>query len=94
MKISVSKEDIEKGQPREACNCPIVLAIRRQFAGLGKDVFTIIDDHFIYVFDNADDTLLIKTKTPSSARKFIVKFDKSDRSTCRPFDFELPVNNA
>ncbi len=79
MRIEVTAEDIEKGEPRSSCSCPVTLAIRRA---------TMID--FVmtgYLRINIGHC--IKLFSPDAVKKFISAFDNDE--PVKPFEFDLPV---
>jgi hypothetical protein len=81
MKIQVTQEHINKGPHRDACRCPVALAMQSAFNG-----------EFVHV-----DRKLIKVKesifhTPVEVRAFVRRYDTF--ATVHPFEFELPIEEA
>ena len=80
MRIEVTQEDIEKGEPCDVCACPIALAIQRKLGRGGCEInFSTIDLGPGQV-----------VATPYSARQFIRAFD--DHLPVKPFSFELDLS--
>lgn len=80
MKIKVTRKHIEQGERLETRSCPIALAFKD--LGWGSvQVYTLK----VYKKKKGKKYLL-----PSSAIKFITKFDEG--KTVRPFTFELDTN--
>jgi len=75
-KITVTKEDIEKGQRRSNLYCPIALACSR---------------HFPFMISVCSDTIYVderdRVKLPARARKFILAFDNCFDDRVKPFSF-------
>ena len=76
MKITVTKEDIEKGQRDSVSRCPITRAFKRKTRQ--KNVRTEYAE--IFVTDNY-------FKLPKRARKFIKDFDNNGK--VKPFSFNV-----
>ena len=79
MKITVTQEDIDKGERQNGCRCPIARAIAREGGG-GPTVSTrqaILDiDSVVHI-----------AELPQPARDFIAAFDNDGE--VQPFTFEI-----
>jgi hypothetical protein len=81
--IEVTQEDIEKGQRKDGCNCPIAKAIKRAIPGCCVSVAT----RWVVLSINGEfcgDSFL-----PEKALKFIADFDNFNPIS--PFTFQLEV---
>lgn len=79
MRITVTKEDIQRGRPRSSSSCPIALALRRQ-TGVLYSVSTAC------AFTTGHEFRL-----PAEAMRFVDRFDTLPRSFSVPFTFDLPL---
>lgn len=83
MKIHVTQEDIDKGVPSRANQCPIALAMIRE---LNLDGASVNPGYIIgYV---ADEPFGVHYKATMPLRRFMQKFD-IDKSRVNPQTFEL-----
>ena len=79
MRIEVTQEDIDLGEPCDPLLCPVALAIDRQLPGSDCEVeYCTIDLEPGMVF-----------KTPQSVRNFIAAFDEEE--PVAPFSFDLDI---
>lgn len=90
MRIIVTKEDIENGQPEDGYNCPIRLALNRQcepspyvFVGYGTiangDKILKVED--IYEFTKTFDRIMYDDDMRSNIEEYV-----------KPFEFDIPVD--
>lgn len=80
MKISVTQEDIDKGERNECRRCPVALALARAgFSGWEVDAGTIFLPH----------STAEPIRTPVEVTRFVLDFDEG--LPVFPFTFELPV---
>lgn len=79
--ISVTPEDILKGERGDSCKCPIALALRRACHGDAIEVC----EHFM-VFHDAG-IRWFTSPIPLEALRFIEQFDASE--TVVPLDFQV-----
>ena len=78
MKITVTKEDIQKGRRGDPFLCPVARAIKRRCKLTGRKV----------VVGNSLASVLSRTlDIPKKAQKFINNFD--DKRPVKPFSFNL-----
>lgn len=77
MKIIVTKQNIKDGIKGDSRNCPVALAIKKEYPIC--DVSAAED--YIYLGD-------YEYKVPRSVQRFITKFDKV-KSSVKPFCFIL-----
>ena len=84
MKITVTKVDIDKGEPRTANNCPIARAVGK----LTKKFKPAVGLDTISFYNSNSDRQFIM-KMPSSARAFVQKFDNFEK--VEPFEFSIPL---
>ena len=77
MKIKVRKTHIKRGTQKDACSCPVALALKESL-GL-TDVRVNVDDVKIG---------RIRLDLPSDAQTFIAKFDR-DKKSVQPFVLEI-----
>jgi hypothetical protein len=80
--IKVTQEDINKGCVKDASNCPIALAIRREFP---EDDHVTVDTWRIRVYDGSG--RYTTHNTPMIAKIFITRFDS--HLHVEPFEFDL-----
>jgi hypothetical protein len=92
--IQVTEEDIKKGKRKDACACPIALALRRL---LPRRYHAHVSKRFISGCDgpmNNQPTrggkvrYCLDVKTPDVARDFIKRFDRG--LLVEPFEFLIP----
>lgn len=77
MKITITQDDIDKGDRKSCYNCPIALGANRAFG-----------DKYSARVENT--TILIgefRRSLPEAARRFVKLFDAGDHVD--PFEFEL-----
>ena len=86
MTISVTQEDIDKGERGFCCWCPVALAIRRT---LGDAPARSVEVHSSYVKVGGRE---IELADPAS--DFIFAYDRRIWSRVRPFEFELTLPEA
>ncbi len=90
MKITVSKQDIQNGNPVNARLCPITLAIKRQYPKFNS-VKTF--NASVEYYDKENNKKMYKL--PRSAIDFVFRFDNpklcshSVLKEIKPFSFEL-----
>lgn len=84
MIISVTQEDIDKGQRHNGHLCPVALAIRRTAPDCYGVLATI--KYIEYIYNGGRVLYLV---TPASVRQFIRDFDYNEPVT--QFSFELNV---
>ena len=77
MKITVTAEDIKNGRKKNCRMCPLALAATRTYRMAA------------WVFKNEVFINGVWAVLPSSAKRFVARFDK--RKPVQPFTFELPV---
>lgn len=81
--VEVTEEDITGGVRASACVCPIALALHRQgFRG------HVVGDKDV-IADYAGNEAIVRYDLPSSAQRFIKKFDT--RRRVEPFSFEMTL---
>lgn len=76
MRVEVSRQDIERGRPRQVWCCPIALALERQ---TGRS-FAILNDE---IEDDQSRTYPL----PIEAQEFVARFDQGH--LVDPITFEL-----
>jgi hypothetical protein len=81
MRIDVTQEDIEKGERRHACRCPIARAISRA-ASSQATVGQSVAGYSAWIGDT-------KVLLPACAAVFAHSFDAGD--VVSPFSFDLEV---
>jgi hypothetical protein len=86
MKIEVTQEDIDKGKRRQACNCPISLAVKRHTGARYVATFPLSGLNFI---ENDKTYILPAEEDQESFTTFVCDFD--DGNPVEPFTFELPL---
>lgn len=79
MKISVTQDDIDKGQRGSACSCPIALATRRAFPWLAISVSPGFGHGWLFIGNKT-------YRLPGDALTFILEFD-SRSVPVAPFEF-------
>lgn len=82
--ISVTQEDIDKGHPGRACDCPVALALNRTFGRKLRDRYRFSVTRF-KIYDGGNKSY----PTPDVVHNFIVAFDAEHIS--KPFSFELDI---
>lgn len=82
--ISVTKNDIEKGEPSSYSRCPVSRAIKNK---LDRDEIAV-DANYIELLNDSGGVEYI-IKTPKEVAKFIDKFDSS--MPVAPFKFAINV---
>lgn len=99
VKIMVTAQDIEYGEPREGDACPIALACLRAFPG--KRVY--VSDDGIEVYERADDQPILvdvnrtsagRYQLPPEAQVFIDRFDGRQDCSMLPLPFEFEVERS
>jgi hypothetical protein len=81
MLIEVTQDDIDEGDRRHPCNCPVALAVSRKCG----DPDASVTPHRIIVNG-------VRLFTPAAAAEFILRFDTDvPREKLAPFTFELPI---
>lgn len=83
VRIDVTQDDIDHGEPLAPCECPVALALRRIFPGAAVAVI---------VGEMAVDGWLINP--PAAVNAFIEDFDHQGQDIPGPFSFELRWNEA
>lgn len=83
MKIQVTQDHIDNGTVKDACLCPIALAIRDATGAAHFDV--IVSTHGWSHYNG--NKLLGNYELPVDATNFITKFDLGEPVS--PFEFEL-----
>jgi hypothetical protein len=85
MKVHVTQEDIETGEPGDPYNCAVALAIKRE---LGLDNLNgqvkIASGFILFLVDHVP---ICHEQVPDEAREFILKFDREEELS--PIEFEL-----
>lgn len=94
MKIEVTQEDIDKGDKRNCCTCPIALALSRY-----SDKKLYLGCNIIYtkpfflwtnIHDKQEDSAYKIVDLPQKAQHFIARFDSFyTREEVHPFSFNL-----
>lgn len=79
LKIVVTQEDIEAGQPGQSGSCPIALAIKRTIS----DASYVEVDQYCYWEHDGD---IFSASMPNEAQQFINHFD--GKMVVFPFEFE------
>lgn len=80
VRIEVTAEDIAKGNPGDACACPVALALQRVLG----DAQCSTDGLECYVGGQRE-----LVNAPPSVREFVDRFDK--QADVEPFAFEIEV---
>jgi len=83
LRIDVTMQDIQKGQPKTACDCPVALAIKRN----PKVVNAIVTYDKITVFIH--DQAWYDMEVPEIVGHFLNKFDRYE--LVEPFSFTLDL---
>lgn len=81
MKITVTQEDIDKGEPRFCFKCSVAIAVTRAFGAKR----TAAEEAAIFIHHAKGQ--INSFLTPSAALRFIRAFDA--RQPVQPFEFEL-----
>ena len=87
MKIKVTAEHINKGEPMNHSSCPIALAIND--VGYFQ---TNVGPNLVIFRPFMDSIQRFKVSLPTRARKFIEKFDA--KKTVKPFNFIINFDRA
>ena len=93
VKVKVTQDHINRGEPGDCGNCPVALAI--------KDTLHF-PDSLIAVAEAHEPTVYIRTKEnkrlslilPVEALRFILNFDNNNPSKTKPFEFELEYDET
>lgn len=80
-KITVTKDDIDQGEPGQEDCCPIALACKR--AGMKDPFVTVTTVRYLHGGKR------IVRKLPEKATAFIEEFDEYGTQKCRPFSFVI-----
>ena len=73
VRIAVTTEDIAKGRPRQPCECPIALAIKRRF---GSSRYVTVGNRHATRHDNRR---ISNARLPIRAQHFIRTFDRGGK---------------
>lgn len=89
--IEVTQEDIDNGRRKDACACPIALAINRNLAtglyGASVGSSNLSEEMTAYIF--YDSVTISRYSLPVDAESFVVDFDANGPSGVSPFTFAL-----
>lgn len=77
IKIQVTQEDIDRGQPHHCENCPIALAVKRVLLNEGVPFYHLSVDGGIEFYIDAD--------------RYIWEGNKESKQFVKDFDHDLPV---
>lgn len=86
--VSVTAEDIARGERRKSWQCPVALAVNRAFCGATSEedfLFVVGKDTVIFFASYPSPRPSIELPPP--AREWIAHFDLTGQG--QPFDFEL-----
>lgn len=82
--VEVTAEDIERGKPRAACDCPVALAAGRVFESPHVGVFRVGDDLDLFVLGFG------QMRPSEEMRRFVDDFDAGRPVAPFTFTVELP----
>jgi hypothetical protein len=85
--VSVTQDDIERGEQSLCRYCPVALGLRRAVPGA---VQTFASDRRLKVM-RQDGAWSCTIRTPPEVAAWINRFDSDGRSAVVPFSFEIPA---
>ncbi len=94
MKIQVTQEDIDRGEPAEAKCCPIALALSRTLNGVSVWVekeYIVVNPDCHYIAERVPTERNRAVTLPPEAQYFIAEFDDNGPDDVGPFEFDLPI---
>lgn len=83
MKILVTQEHIDKGEPLKCYKCPIAHAIQEATGDLNWRVYDKVCGNKTEIYE-----------LPSVAVKFVRTFDMIGATIVEPFEFDLPIEES
>lgn len=82
--IEVTQDDINRGIPKNACRCPIALAVRRT-----TGVECAVRPCGSYLHQNGSGIDVVSFALPDIASRFIKMFD--EYGSVQPFSFDISI---
>lgn len=90
--LDVTRQDIDKGEPRSCCSCPVALALERLFPGLEIEASNDTIRVSGWNPDCRHEWIELTGDTPEPAAAFIFTLDTKGKRAVRPFSCPLVLH--
>lgn len=85
LRVHVTRDDIQRGVPMDACRCPVALAVNRAVDILGFEA--AVSAYLMTLSVDGEQRFYFCT-TPDIASSFLIEFDQG-KASGEPFEFDL-----